>query len=372
MLLKNEDNLLPLKEGTKVALIGDFAKKPRFQGAGSSIVNPTRVDSALECIYPFEFVGYEPGFKRYGKKSKGLIKRACELAKRADVILLYIGLDEVTETEGLDRKDMKLPQNQLDLISALKVTGKKIVAVLSCGSAIEMDWDSDAHAVVHAYLGGQAGAKAVLNVICGKVNPSGKLSESYPMRYEDCPSSAFFPGGETSVEYREGIYVGYRYYDTAGMPVKYPFGYGLSYTQFEYSGLKITEQGVSFKIKNKGKVDGAEIAQLYVGARDSEIFRPKKELKGFAKVFIKAGETKTVTIPFDDKTFRYFNVKTNRFEAEPCTYDILIGASSDDIRLVGEYQISGKKPRYLTAGMSCLHIILQTSPASPSRSLRGF
>lgn len=366
VLLKNEDNLLPLKEGTKVALIGDFAKKPRFQGAGSSIVNPTRVDSALECIYPFEFVGYEPGFKRYGKKSKGLIKRACELAKRADVILLYIGLDEVTETEGLDRKDIKLPQNQLDLISALKETGKEIVAVLSCGSAIEMDWDSDAHAVVHAYLGGQAGAKAVLNVICGKVNPSGKLSESYPMRYEDCPSSAFFPGGETSVEYREGIYVGYRYYDTAGMPVKYPFGYGLSYTQFEYSGLKITEQGVSFKIKNKGKVDGAEIAQLYVGARDSEIFRPKKELKGFAKVFIKAGETKTVTIPFDDKTFRYFNVKTNRFEAEPCTYDILIGASSDDIRLVGEYQISGEKaeipysrdelPSYYSANVACVSV----------------
>ena len=231
-----------------------------------------------------------------------------------------------------------------------------------------MDWDSDAHAVVHAYLGGQAGQRRPQRH-GGKVNPSIKLS-SYPMRYEDCPSSAFFPGGETSVEYREGIYVGYRYYDTAGMPVKYPFGYGLSYTQFEYSGLKITEQGVSFKIKNKGKVDGAEIAQLYVGARDSEIFRPKKELKGFAKVFIKAGETKTVTIPFDDKTFRYFNVKTNRFEAEPCTYDILIGASSDDIRLVGEYQISGAG--YLTAGMSCLHIILQTSPASPSRSLRGF
>lgn len=368
VLLKNEDNILPLKEGTKVALIGDFAEKPRFQGAGSSIVNPTKVDSALECIssYPFEFMGYEPGFKRYGKRSSKLVKRACKLAQKADVILLYIGLDEVTETEGLDRRDMKLPQNQLDLIKALKATGKKIVALLSCGSAIEMDWDGNVHAVVHAYLGGQAGAGAVLNVICGKVNPSGKLSESYPMRYEDCPSSAFFPGGEAAVEYREGIYVGYRYYDTARMPVKYPFGFGLSYTQFEYSDLSIDGKGVSFKIKNKGKADGAEIAQLYVGAKESRIFRPAKELKGFARVFLKAGESKSVTIPFDDKTFRYFNVKTNRFEVEPGVYEIMVGASSADIRLKGKLEVSGEQaeipyrkedlPSYYSGNVACVSL----------------
>jgi beta-glucosidase len=345
VLLKNEGGVLPLKAGTKIAVIGDFARKPRFQGAGSSIVNPTKLDNTLECIgeYSFEFTGYEAGFNRYGKKSSKLIRKALALAKKADTILLYIGLDEATETEGLDRKDMKLPQNQVELIKALKETGKKIVAVLSCGSAVEMDWDENVDAVVHSCLSGQAGAKAVLNIISGKVNPSGKLSESYPIRYEDCPSSSYFPGHEATVEYREGLFIGYRYYDTAGIPVKYPFGFGLSYTKFEYSDLSVTDKGVSFKIKNKGAVSGAEIAQLYIGAKNSEIFRPNKELKGFCKVFLQAGEEKSVTIPFDDKSFRYFNVKTNRYEIEPCNYQIFVGASSADIRLKADYQITGEK-----------------------------
>jgi beta-glucosidase len=345
VLLKNEGGVLPLKAGTKIAVIGDFARKPRFQGAGSSIVNPTRLDNTLECIgeYSFEFMGYQAGFERYGKKSKGLIRKALALAQKADTILLYIGLDEATETEGLDRKDMKLPQNQVELIKALKETGKKIVAVLSCGSAVEMDWDENVDAVVHSCLSGQAGAKAVLNIISGKVNPSGKLSESYPIRYEDCPSSSYFPGHEATVEYREGLFIGYRYYDTAGIPVKYPFGFGLSYTKFEYSDLSVTDKGVSFRIRNKGAVSGAEIAQLYIGAKNSGIFRPNKELKGFCKVFLQPGEEKSVTIPFDDKSFRYFNVKTNRYEIEPCDYQIFIGASSADIRLKADYQIVGQK-----------------------------
>ena len=343
VLLKNEDNVLPIKPKTKVAVIGDFARLSRYQGAGSSIVNPTKVDNAIDNLkdYDFETVGFETGFKRYGKKSKGLIKKALDLAKKAEVILLYIGLDENTETEGLDRPCIKLPQNQLDLISALKTTGKKIAAVLSCGSVVDTAWVDDVNALVYAGLGGQAVPKAVLDVVTGRVNPSGKLSETYPIDYQDCPSASNFPGGDTSVEYRESVFVGYRYYDTAGIPVRFPFGYGLSYTTYEYSDLKVDKNGVSFKVKNTGKAEGVEIAQLYIGAVDSKVFRPKKELKGFKRVHLMPGESKEVKIPFDEYSFRYFNVKTNKWEIEPCEYNIMIGASVADIRLNASLNMEG-------------------------------
>lgn len=345
VLLKNENNALPLKSQEKVAIIGDFAENPRYQGAGSSIVNPTKVDNTLELIdnYDLEYVGFERGFKRYGKPNKGLIKKAVKLAQKADTILLYLGLDEVTETEGMDRENMLLPQNQIDLLNELKKLGKKIVLVLSCGSAIAMDFADQADAVVHSYLGGQAGAGAVLNVLTGKVNPSGKLSESLPYRYDDCSSAKYFPGKERTVEYRESIFVGYRYFDTAGVDVKYPFGFGLSYTTFKYSDLEVTDKGVKFNITNTGSVDGAEVAQLYVGLEKSNVFRPKKELKGFSKVFLKAGETKTVEIPFDDKTFRFFNLANNKWEVEEGDYTIYIGASSKDIKLKGNLFVNGVK-----------------------------
>ncbi|MDR3319182.1 MAG: glycoside hydrolase family 3 C-terminal domain-containing protein, partial [Clostridiales bacterium] len=287
------------------------------------------------------YIGYQPGFKRYGKKSGGLIKKAVKLAMRADTVLLYIGLDEATETEGLDRTSMRLPQNQLELIAALKATGKKIIAVLSCGAAIETDFTDGVAAVLHGYLGGQAGAKAMLNALTGRVNPSGKLAESYPCRYADSPSASHFPGEQATVEYREGLFVGYRYFDTAGIKVKYPFGYGLSYTSFEYGDISVTDEGVTFKLKNAGTVAGAEVAQLYVGAEHGKVFRPKKELKGFAKVSLEAGEVKTVHIPFDEYTFRYFNVKTNAWEVESCDYGIMIGSSSADIRLSAALHVKG-------------------------------
>jgi beta-glucosidase len=236
---------------------------------------------------------------------------------------------------------MKLPQNQLDLISELKKTGKKIIAVLSCGAAVELDFADDVDAIVHAYLGGQAAAKAVLNVLTGKVTPSGKLSESYPYRYGDCSSAAFFPGKQTTAEYREGLYIGYRYYDTAGVEVRYPFGYGLSYTTFEYGGISVTDKKVTFTLKNAGAVAGAEIAQLYVGAKDGKVFRPKKELKGFKKVALAPGESKVIEIPFDGYTFRYFNTATNKWETESGEYDIMIGASSADIRLSAPLAVEG-------------------------------
>lgn len=343
VLLKNDDNILPIKLGKKVAVIGNFAKEARYQGAGSSIVNPTILDHTLDCFEESGIVsiGYEEGFDRYGKRDIKRIRNACELAKKADVVLLYIGLDEYVEVEGLDRTTMAIPENQVELLDALYEVNKNIVAVISCGSAIEMPWINKVKGILHGYLGGQAGARSILRVLSGDVNPSGKLAETYPIKYKDTPSYKNFPGKEVSVEYREGIYIGYRYYDTAEKEVLFPFGYGLSYTKFEYSDIHVNNNSVTFKIKNSGKIAGMEIAQLYVGCKSNNIFRPNKELKGFVKVFINAGDTKTVKICFDDKTFRYFNVKTNKWEIETSEYEIMVGASSKDIRLIDSIFIDG-------------------------------
>lgn len=343
VLLKNEDNILPIRPTKKAAVIGNFAKEARYQGAGSSIVNPTILDHTLNCFEESGIVsmGFEEGFNRYGKRDKKKIEKACELAEKADVVLLYIGLDEYVEAEGLDRSTMKIPENQIELLNALYEVNKNIVAIISCGCAIEMPWINKVKGLLHGYLAGQAGARSILRVLSGDVNPSGKLAETYPLMYEDTPSCKYFPGKEAGVEYREGLYIGYRYYDTVDKKVLFPFGYGLSYTEFEYSDIKVNKNSVTFNLKNSGKVAGMEIAQLYVGCRSNKIFRPKKELKGFAKVFINAGETKEVKINFDDKTFRYFNIKTNSWEIEGADYEILIGASSEDIRLQHNIYVEG-------------------------------
>jgi len=341
ILLKNNDNILPLKKGAKVSVIGDFAKTPRYQGAGSSAVNPYKLNSVIECIkeYDLEFTGFQKGYKRFGGKSRYLQKRACALAEKSDFILLFIGLSELDETEGIDRKSMKLAENQLDLIAQLKKTGKKIIAVLSSGSVIEMNWTDYTDAVIHTSLCGQEGARAALNVLTGIVNPSGKLTESYPYYFKDCPSYSNFPGKEMTVEYREGIYVGYRYYEKNKINVKYPFGFGLSYTTFKYSDIFINNEGATFTLKNTGNKEGSEIVQLYISAIGSKIFRPLKELKGFTKVFLQPGKEKRVYISFNEYTFRYYNIISQRWEKEPCEYEVLIGASSDDIRLKECYVI---------------------------------
>ncbi|WP_334075068.1 MULTISPECIES: glycoside hydrolase family 3 C-terminal domain-containing protein [Paenibacillus] len=343
VLLKNEDGILPLKFGKKVAVIGEFAQHARYQGAGSSIVNPTILDHTMDCFEESGIIsiGYEQGFERYGKKNPKEIEKACALAAKADVVLLYIGLDEVTEADGLDRQNMRIPDNQIDLLDALHRVNPNIVAILSCGSAVEMPWIGKVKGLLHGYLGGQAGARAILRVLSGDVNPSGKLAETYPLRYEDTPSAPYFPGNEITAEYRESIFIGYRYFDTAKVDVLFPFGYGLSYTTFEYSDIRVSRTGVTFKLTNSGATAGMEVAQLYVGCNSREIFRPAKELKGFAKVFINAGESKTVTIPFDDKTFRYFNVKTDSWEVEEAEYRMMIGASSADIRLEDTLFVEG-------------------------------
>lgn len=334
VLLKN-DGILPLKNAGRIAVIGDFAKTPRYQGAGSSLVNCTKLENTLTCLKSegVPVIGYEPGFKRGGGKSARLLSRACELAMRADTVLLFLGLDEGSEAEGLDRGNMRLPDNQLELISALSSVGSRIVVVLSCGGVVEMPWADKCSALVHAYLGGQAGALALVRLLTGKANFSGKLSETVPMRYDDVPSAPYYPGREATSEYREGIFVGYRYYDTAKVEPLFPFGYGLSYTRFAYSDLTLSHDGVSFTVKNVGGVKGAEVAQLYVSAKTTGMFRPEKELKGFARVELEPGEEKTVTIKLNDRSFAVWSITANDWVIEKGEYVISVGASSRDIRL---------------------------------------
>ena len=364
VLLEN-NGILPLKNDARVAFIGKFIEEPRYQGAGSSMVNSSKLDKVIDIIgdYDFNYIGYEPGFNLNGKKSKNLIARACKLASSADVAVVFLGLDDLSEAEGIDRSDMRLPQNQLELLDELsKNKNTRIVVCLSCGSAVELPFAKKVDALVHMNLTGQAGAKAILNVLSGAVNPSGKLTESYPYFYKNYPGYRYFHDKIQTAEYRESIFVGYRYYDTKGVDVLYPFGYGLSYTTFEYSDLKVDEKGATFYIKNTGSVKGKEVAQMYVGLRKSAIFRPLKELKGFIKVELEPGEKKQVHIPFDEYTFRYFNVKTNKWEVEAGDYEILIGASTRDIWLLEKVHKEGttkvvpyekeKCPSYYTADVS--------------------
>ncbi len=343
VLLKNDENILPLPRDAKVAVIGEFAAHARYQGAGSSMVNAVHVEETLDLLsryFPCS-VGYAQGFERVDRDNPNIAEQAIDLAKSAECALVYLGLPESFETEGLDRAHMRLPDNQVSLLKRVSAVNKRVVAVLSCGSAVEMPWIEHCQALVYGGLGGQAAASAMLRVLVGAVNPGGKLAETFPLSYDDLPVSRSYPGEEATAEYREGLYVGYRAIVTRKQPVRFPFGYGLSYTRFAYDNLLIDEKGVSFDLTNIGQADGDEIAQLYVSLPSAKAFRPARELKGFRRVSLKAGETKTVDIPFDEYTFRYFDVQTNRYEIEGGAYDMLIGASSEDIRLQGAWTIKG-------------------------------
>ena len=343
VLLKNEGSLLPLAAGSKVAVIGDFAKNPRYQGAGSSMVNSTQVDVLLDKLIDSELnvIGYQQGFDRHGKPDAALQKSACELATQADTVILCMGLDEIAESEGLDRSNLRLAQNQVDLLQAVAAVNPKIVVVLYSGSVVETPWLDNCQALLYAALGGQSGAGAVADALTGKVNPCGKLAETWPLTYADVPSAADFATRRKTVEYREGLYIGYRYFTTAEKAVRFPFGYGMSYTTFAYSDLAADEQGVSLTVTNTGSVAGTEIVQLYVAKKDSELFRPAKELKGFARVTLAPGEKQRITITLDDKAFRFWNVKANRWEIEGGEYELLVGASVEDIRLCEKISVHG-------------------------------
>ena len=356
VLLQN-DGILPLAADTKVAILGDFAETPRYQGAGSSAVNSLKVDTVLENLAQsgLQVLGFASGFDRRGRADAAKEAEAVALAKQADVAVLFLGLDEIKESEGLDRTDMKLADNQIALLKTVQQANPNTVVVLNAGSSLETPWLTHCRAVVYGALGGQAGAGAVLDVLTGKLNPCGKLAETWANRYEDTPAKDNFAGAGRTVQYREGLYVGYRYYQTAGVPVAFPFGHGLSYTSFAYSDLTASADGVTLTVTNTGTRAGMEIVQLYVAKPDAKIFRPAQELKGFAKVPLRPGESRTVVIPLDDKAFRYWNTQTNRWEVEGGQYELRVGASSADIRLTAAVEVAGTNAPDPYAGKTLPH-----------------
>ena len=353
VLLKNEDEILPIQKGETVAVIGAMAKQPRYQGAGSSFIESTKVDSAMS-VYRDEY-GFEPKYAAgyvldSDRVDEALEAEAVEVAAKdsARKILLFVGLTDIYESEAFDREHMRLPENQLSLIEKVCEVNQNVIIILHTGSPVEMPFIENVKALLCTYLGGQAGAGAVLDLVYGKKNPSGKLPETFPKHYEDVPSAAYFPGDTLSVEYREGIYVGYRYYDTVGKEVLFPFGFGLSYTQFEFSDLKLSSENirdddilsVSFTVKNIGTKDGAEVCQLYVGADTPKIFKAKKELKEFTKVYLKAGEQKQITFELDKRAFAYYNVKSASFEVETGRYTVYIGNSVANVPLQKQLRVT--------------------------------
>ena len=376
VLLKNDDALLPLAEGTRVAVIGDFAETPRYQGAGSSAVNSIKVDTFLDCLNDsgLHSVGFAPGFDRQGKPDAAKQAEAVALAAKADAVLLCLGLDEIKESEGLDRADMKLADNQVELLQAVREANPNTVVIVNAGASLETPWLAHCKALVYGALGGQAGAGAMVDVLTGKINPGGKLAESWANAYADTPARDHFAGPGRTVQYREGLYVGYRYYQTAGVPVAFPFGHGLSYTQFAYSDLHADAHSATLTVTNTGDRAGAEIVQLYVAKPNAEIFRPAQELKAFAKVQLAAGESKTVTLMLDDKAFRYWNTRTDSWEVEGGTYELRVGASSADIRLTAAVEVIGTDALNPYAGKALQHYQsgqVQTVPDAEWETLLG-
>ena len=357
VLLKNDGGILPLAAGARVAVIGDFAETPRYQGAGSSAVNSIKVDTLLDCLAQsgLQCAGFAAGFDRQGRPDADKKAQAVALAQKADTVLLCLGLDEIKESEGLDRVDMKLADNQIELLQAVEQANPNTVVVLNAGASLETPWLAHCRALVYGALGGQAGAGAMVDVLTGKVNPGGKLAETWANAYAETPAKDNFAGAGRTVQYREGLYVGYRYYQTAGVPVAFPFGYGLSYTSFAYSDLKVTADSVTLTVTNTGARDGAEIVQVYIAKPGAEIFRPAQELKAFARVSLAAGESRTVTLPLDDKAFRYWNTRTDSWEVEGGRYEVRVGASSADIRLTANVDIRGTNAPDPYAGKALPH-----------------
>lgn len=343
IVLLDNDGTLPLKQGSSVAIIGDFAKNPRYQGAGSSQVNPTSVDNLYDCLADkLNITGYAMGYDRRSPKPNGkLINEAVDLARASDTVLLCVGLEEILESEGVDRTHMNLSESQMTLIEKVCESNKNVILVLFGGSPFVMPRRETYRAAIHGYLGGQAGAAAMADAIVGIINPSGKLNESWPHFLEDNPSHGYFPSKQRTSEYREGIYVGYRYYDTAGISVRYPFGYGLSYTYFTYSDIDASRDSVSFTITNAGRVAGAEVAQVYVSCKNGKIYRPKKELRAFTKVYLQPGEARRVSLAFDKNAFAYYNVNKGCRDVEDADYEILVCSAVDDVRLSSTVHISG-------------------------------
>ena len=351
VLLKNDDALLPLDTNKKIAFIGDFAKNPRYQGGGSSHINSFKVTSALDAVKDYCEVTYAQGYEsNTDVPDVKLINEAVECAKKCDAAVIFAGLTDLYESEGFDRKHMKMPANQLELIDKVCEVCSNVVVVLHNGSPVEMPFKNKVKSILEMYLGGQAVGGAACDLIFGKVNPSGKLAETFPEKLSDNPSFISFPGEMDDVQYREGIFVGYRYYDHKQIEPLFPFGHGLSYTTFEYSDIKLSsnainaddELTVSVKVTNTGKVEGKEVVQLYVTDKESSLIRPVKELKGFEKVSLKPGESKNVMFKLDKRAFAFYSEAAHDWLVEEGDFIISVGSSSKDIRLTDEVFVSSK------------------------------
>ncbi|MCM1026285.1 MAG: glycoside hydrolase family 3 C-terminal domain-containing protein [Roseburia sp.] len=349
VLLKNE-GVLPLGRERKLAFIGSFAGKPRYQGAGSSHINEKHPAGALECTAGLQAV-YAKGYDPSGEETDPeLLREAVEAAAKAEAAVIFAGLPESFETEGCDREHMAMPENQNELIREVAKVQKNTIVVLHGGSPMELPWFDEVAGVLLMHLGGSAVGGAAVKLLTGEWNPSGKLAETWPLRLEDTPSYLNFPGENGIVSYRENLFVGYRYYDKKKMPVRFPFGFGLSYTTFAYSDLKLSSQRLgdgevlraSWKVKNTGARAGKEAVQLYVAPKGSGMIRPIKELKGFAKVALEPGEEKEVSFELDRRAFAYYEERVHDWFVESGSYEILAGASAEDIRLAAEVQVDSK------------------------------
>jgi beta-glucosidase len=364
VLLKNDGRLLPLNKNSKIAFIGEFAEKPRYQGAGSSQVNPYKVTSALEAVAKIADVTYCKGYdiNNCDEADDALVAGAVTVAGDVDVCVVFIGLPPAYESEGFDRKHMRLPESHNKLVEAITAANPNVVVVLYNGSPVEMPWVDKASGIVEAYLAGQAGGGAVIDVLFGASNPCGKLAESMPKKLSDNPSYLYYIGERDVVEYREGVFVGYRYYDAKEMDVLFPFGHGLSYTTFEYSNLRLGAKSmkdsdtltVTANITNTGKVAGKEIVQLYVGQKDKDdrLIRPDKELRDFTKVALEAGETKKVTFTLGKSAFSYYNTEISDWHVLSGEYTIMLGRSSRDIALKSDVTMTSTKPIPFTADVN--------------------
>ena len=351
VLLKNDGSILPLaeKKAAGILFIGVFAKTPRIEGGGSSHINCTKITSALDAAKARGLsIHYVQGYDLKEKNDAALLADAVAAAKKAEKVVIFAGLPDSYESEGYDRSNMKMPENQNRLIQAVAEVQPRTVVVLHNGSPVEMPWVNDVQGILESYLGGEAVGTAQINLLFGKTNPSGKLAETFPFRLEDTPCYINFPGNGRTVEYKEGVFTGYRYYDKKHMDVLFPFGFGLSYTTFAYSNLRFSKKditdaekvSVTFSIKNTGKTGGAEIAELYVADRTGSAIRPDKELKNFGKVFLEPGETKELTLSLDKRSFAWYNTDIHDWYAATGDYDILIGSSSRDIRLTGTVHVT--------------------------------
>lgn len=350
VLLKNEDQLLPLQKEEHVAVIGELAKTPRYQGTGSSQVTPTKLDSILEGMNLYTSkLKFASGYSLREQVDNELLVEAVKVASESNVVVVCLGLTDIFESEGYDRNHMCIPTNQIALLEAVAKVNENIVIVLVGGSAVEMPWEKFGSAILHMQLSGQAGGTATADLLFGEVSPSGKLAESYPYLYRDVVNSNYYNVNPKLAPYKESMFCGYRYFSSANVPVRYPFGFGLSYTKFEYFNLAVIktaeyEFDVSVTIKNIGDYDGAEVIQLYIASDQNGAYRPIKELKGFSKVHLKQGESTEVQFTLDKRSFAIYDPTNADWVVESGTYNIQIGASVEEIRLTEHVSLTGKTP----------------------------